>query len=308
VATHAINIRNDLDLRCVPGLRRLIKHQQYDIVHLHTKRAHALSLWLPRYRGGPKYLVTRRMDYPERRNAYTHYLYNQRVDGVVAVSRAVQNSLIKAGVDAHKIRQIYSGVDAEKFLRLPAKNIGSRKIIVVGCLAVLERRKGHRFLLQSAALLKSRGLTLKYRMAGAGSLRADLEEMANQLGLRDEVSFTGFNADPAEFLADIDILVLPSLYEGFGIASLEGMAAAKPVVVTSVGGLTETVVDGVTGLLVPSQDSQALAEAIAKLVREPSLAAEMGLRGRERVRQNFSLTHMAQQNEAFYYDLLDGRL
>src|SRR5262245_23133968 len=305
VAAHPIKIRNDLDLRYVPSLRRLIKQQRYDIVHLHTKRAHALSLWLPRYHGGPKYLATRRMDYPERRNVYTHYLYNRRVDGVVAISQAIQNSLIEAGVHAHRIRQIYSGVDADKFLHLPAKGRGSRNITVVGCLAVLERRKGHRFLLESAALLKSRGLTLQYRIGGSGSLRAPLEKMAHQLGLRDQVSFTDF-VDPGQFLADIDILALPSLYEGFGVVSLEGMAAAKPVVVSKVGGLTEAVVDGVTGFLVPPQDPQALAEAIAKLVREPTLAAEMGLRGRERVRQRFSLTQMAQQNEAFYYDLLEG--
>ncbi len=88
------SIRNDLDLRAVPALRRLIHAEDFDIVHFHTKRAHALSLWLPRTQNSPKYLVTRRMDYPERRGWYSHWLYNKRVDGVVAISQAIGDLLV----------------------------------------------------------------------------------------------------------------------------------------------------------------------------------------------------------------------
>lgn len=306
VTTRAIKIRNDLDLRCVPGVRRLIRSTQYDIVHLHTKRAHALSLWLPRFRNGPKYAVTRRMDYPEQRNSYTHCLYNRRVDGVVAISQTIKDSLIQAGVDAGRIRLIYSGIDAGQYDRSRTKNTGSRDVTVVGCLAALEARKGHRFLLDAAALLKAQGLKLEYRFAGDGPLRGDLEEQAARLGIRDQVSFLGFVTEPTEFLTDVDIFAMPSLYEGLGVAALEAMAAGKPVVATSVGGLTESVIDGVTGFIVQPQNSSTLAEAIAKLVQLPTLAAEMGRRGRERVLQNFSLEQMARQNESYYYDLLDS--
>src|SRR5262249_44687432 len=74
---HAVVVRNDLDFRCIPGLRRLVRDGDYDIVHFHTKRAHVLSLWLPRGSDMPRYLVTRRMDYPERANVYTKHLYNR---------------------------------------------------------------------------------------------------------------------------------------------------------------------------------------------------------------------------------------
>lgn len=306
VSTGAINIRNDLDLRCVPGVRRLIRGKQYDIVHLHTKRAHALSLWLPRFRNGPKYAVTRRMDYPEQRNSYTRCLYNRRVDGVVAISQTIKDSLICAGVDAGRIRLIYSGIDPGPYDRSRTKNTGPHDATVVGCLAALEARKGHRFLLDAAALLKARGLKLEYRFAGDGPLRGDLEQQATRLGISDQVSFRGFVTEPAEFLTEIDIFAMPSLYEGLGVSALEAMAAGKPVVATSVGGLTESVIDGVTGFIVRPQDSSTLAEAIAKLVQDSALAAEMGKRGRERVVQNFSLEQMARQNESYYYDLLDS--
>jgi glycosyltransferase involved in cell wall biosynthesis len=306
VTTLPLKVRNDLDLRCVPALRRLIKNGNYDVVHLHTKRAHVLSLWLPCSGNRPKWVVTRRMDYPEAKSWLTGYLYNRRVDGVVAISRTIRDLLVSAGVAPRRIRLIHSGIDPRRYDRQPDRPMGGADVTVVGCLARLEERKGHRFLLEAAACLKARGLNLKYQIAGDGPSRAQLEQLTRQLGLRDEVRFLGFVADTAEFLTKIDMFVMPSLFEGLGVAALEAMAARRAVIATSAGGLAESVVDGITGILVPPGEPTALAEAIAKLVRAPSLAAEMGRQGRERVMQHFTLTEMAQHNEAFYYELLDA--
>ena len=304
---YPVVIRNDLDLRCVPTLRRLIRTGTYDIVHFHTKRAHALSVWLPRKLPKPKYLVTRRMDYPERRHWYTRYLYNRRVDGVIAISQSIADSLAAAAVDRQKLRVIPSGIDARRFAdraRLAQRTSGA---MVVGCVGVLEERKGQRFLLEAAAALKAQGLRLQFRIAGEGSLRLQLEQEAARLGLQDDVQFLGFVSDTTGFLAAIDLFVMPSLFEGLGVAALEAMAAGKPVIASRVGGLAESVVGGVTGLLVEPRDAPALAKAILKLVREPSLAAGMAVRGRERVEQHFTLEQMALKNEAYYYDLVDAR-
>lgn len=306
VTTLPLRVRNDLDLRYVPALRRLIRNGSYDIVHLHTKRAHALSLWLPRSGNRLRWVVTRRMDYPEAKSWYTNYLYNRRVDGVVAISRTVKELLIRAGVQPEKIRLIHSGIDPRRYECQADKLSGGNGATVVGCLAGLQERKGHRFLLQAAALLKSRGLNLRYQIAGDGPLREQLEQLTGRLGLADDVRFVGFVADSAEFLAKIDVFVMPSLSEGLGVAALEAMAAGKAVIATKVGGLAESVLDGVTGILVPPQDPTALAHAIAKLVRAPSLAGEMGTQGQQRVMQHFTLAQMAQHNESFYYELLDA--
>jgi glycosyltransferase involved in cell wall biosynthesis len=306
VTTFPLRVRNDLDLRHVPALRRLIRDGNYDIVHLHTKRAHTLSLWLPRSGNRLKWVVTRRMDYPEAKSWYTNYLYNRRVDGVVAISRTVKNLLICAGVEPEKIRLIHSGIDPGRYNWQPEKPLAGNGPTVIGCLAGLQERKGHRFLLQAAALLKSRGLNLRYQIAGDGPLREQLEQLAERLGLGDEVRFVGFVADSAAFLAQIDLFVMPSLSEGLGVAALEAMAAGKAVIAAKVGGLAETVLDGITGILVPPEDPTALAHAIARLVRAPSLAGEMGAQGQQRVMQHFTLAHMAQRNESFYYELLDA--
>jgi glycosyltransferase involved in cell wall biosynthesis len=304
IMTLPLKVRNDLDLRCVPALRRRIKNGNYDIVHLHTKRAHALSLWLPRSGNPLRWVVTRRMDYPESRSWYTNYLYNRRVDGVVAISRTIKELLIRAGVEAAKIRLIHSGIDPHGFERVSNESFGHDGEMIIGCLAALEERKGCRFLLEAAALLKARGCRLRYQIAGDGPLRDQLGQQAARLGLRDEVRFVGFVADTAAFLAKVDLFAMPSLSEGLGVAALEAMAAGKAVVATNVGGLAESVLDGVTGILVPPRDPAAIADAIARLVRSPSLAKEMGRQGREHVMKHFTLEQMALQNETYYYELL----
>ena len=301
-----IVIRNDLDLRCVPALRGLIRAGNYDIVHLHTKRAHALSLWLPHYQSGPKYVVTRRMDYPERRNCYTDCLYNRRVDGVVAISHRIAELLIAAGVDRKRIRVIPSGIDPSRFSSLSPACLGTKRKFVIGCIGVLEERKGHRFLLEAAAALKQQGVELDYKIAGEGSLRQQLERDVARLGLKENVGFVGFAEDTATFLANIDLFVMPSLFEGLGVAALEAMAAGKPVIATRVGGLAESVLDGITGILVAPRDSVGLSNAVATLIRDPARAVEMGNQGRARVLQHFTLAQMAQANEVYYYELLSA--
>jgi glycosyltransferase involved in cell wall biosynthesis len=299
-------MRNDIDLRFVPALRRLIRDGAYDIVHFHTKRAHTLALWLPRGKGCPKYLVTRRMDYPEKPGWLTDRLYNRRVDGVVAISQAIAGLLASAGVEPKKIRCIPSGIEPGHFELEPGLAARGNVATVVGCLGSIEERKGHRYLIEAAAKLKAEGFKIHCRFAGDGPMRAALESEIGRAGLRDEVSFVGFVDDAPTFLACVDLLAMPSLFEGLGVAALEAMAASKPVVASRVGGLAESVVDGVTGLLVAPRDVDALASAIAKLVRSPTLAKSMGRQGRDRVRQYYSLENMARQNEAYYFELLSA--
>jgi glycosyltransferase involved in cell wall biosynthesis len=128
--------------------------------------------------------------------------------------------------------------------------------------------------------------------------------MVRRLGLQEDVTFMGFVSDVPAFLSGIDLFVLPSLYEGLGVAVIEAMAAGKPVVASCVGGLPELVDNEVTGLTVPPGDPPALARAISHVLFRKEALDCMGVKARERVQQHFTMEQMAKKNEGFYYELL----
>lgn len=300
-----ILILNDLDLRPIPFLRRLIRREAYDVVHFHTKRAHALSLYLEHVGPEMRFVVTRRMDYPIRQKWYNRYLYNRCVDGVIAISQKIADVLVEGGIEREKIRVIHTGIDPEPFQK--ATTIKSNNPVpVIGTMAILEERKGHQYLLEAAALLKQKGYQLEYRFAGEGSQRKCLQNLAKDLGLKEEVTFEGFVSDIPKFLSRIDVFVLPSFNEGMGVAILEAMAAAKPVVGTSAGGIPELVADGVTGLLVPPRNAQALASAISRLLSDKDLLTTMGVRGCQRVQTHFTMEQTAKKIDHYYHELRCG--
>ena len=301
--TFPIKMRNEFDPRPAFFFRGLVRRERYDIVHFHTKRAHALSIWLGCRRPAPRTIVTRRMDYPLARNWYNQYLYNRKTDGVVAISEKIAEILIQAGIRKDKIRVIYSGIDPQSFGSRSFQRWDGRAP-VIGTVAVLFKRKGHRFLLEAAAKLKDRGVKLRYLFAGEGPERPELEKQALKLGLGSEVSFQGFVPDVPHFLSQIDIFVLPSLYEGLGVAVLEAMAAGKPIVACQAGGIPELIQHQQTGLLVPPGDSAALAAAIFALAADPDLAEKVGRKAWEKVREKFTNEEMGRKNESFYYEIL----
>src|ERR1051325_11175721 len=150
---HPLKMRNDVDLSAALSARRLVQNGGYDIVHFHTKRAHALSLWLGRAPATQRRVVTRRMDYPIRGGWFDRYLYNRCVDGVVAISQPIAKVLTDGGVAPEKIRMIPSGIDPAAYENI-SPPAGGRSPLVVGTVAALEARKGQRFLLEAAAELK----------------------------------------------------------------------------------------------------------------------------------------------------------
>jgi glycosyltransferase involved in cell wall biosynthesis len=298
VGTAPLRIRNNFDVRAGLRLRRLVRG--HDVVHFHTARAHAMA---PLCRGaGARLVVTRRMDYVPAGGPYVRLLYNRAVDAVIAISEGVRDALVRGGVEPARIRVVPSGIDVERLAAPPAAGAALRgewgigpDAVAVVVLGALERRKGHAVLLAAAAEL---GDDLRYVFCGDGSERAALEAAA--AGLPGRVVFAGFRRDVAACLAAADVVAMPSLHEGLGVAALEAMAASRPVVASRVGGLGEVVVDGETGVLVPPSDPAALAAGLARVARDPGLRARYGAAGRARVLAVYSGARMAEGTLACY--------
>jgi len=175
----------------------------------------------------------------------------------------------------------------------------TRRIVLVP--ARLSEEKGHRFLFEAIARLKSEGMEATYLLAGDGPIRHELEEAARRFHIDHLVKFLGFRMDMPELMQAADFIVLPSLNEGFPFALLEAMVAGKPFIATRVGCVEDMVVQDVNGKIIPSGDSQALEKALTEFLKFDKKELErMGSKGKEMVLNEFTLEQMQQRTFKFY--------
>jgi glycosyltransferase involved in cell wall biosynthesis len=305
----AVAMRNDLDGAAVLGLRRGFVRHSIGLAHLHTGRATWLGGWAARLAGVPA-ITTRRMDRTVRRGMRTRLVHETLCARTVAISPAVRACLIEGGVPPDRIDLVWSAVDPRALVaRRPREvtrdELGARAgDVVLLSLAGLVRRKGLDVLLEALAELASDQVVAITWVAGEGPERAALDARAVELGLAGRVRFLGARNDAAELLSACDVFVLPARREGLGVAALEAMAAARPVVASRVGGLAEAVVDGSTGLLVPPEDPRALASALRRVVLDPALRARLGAAGPRRIDAGFRADQMVESYARIYREVL----
>jgi len=181
--------------------------------------------------------------------------------------------------------------------------------LLIGNTSRLASQKDNDTLVRSMMHLKSLIVDIPFilLLAGDGPDKKKLEDLAHSLGLSDQVHFLGFRKDIPAFLAGIDIFVFPSLREGLSISLLEAMAAAKPIVATSIPSNAELIQHEVTGLLVPPRSPEQIAQAIARFVREPDLAQRCASTARQRVLEHYTIDRMLQKTWDLYVSLLEEK-
>ena len=207
----------------------------------------------------------------------------------------------QVGLAPHKVEVIYNAVkfgrrplatdrETARFaLRLPPD------ALVLGTLGRLTEQKGQRTLLQALASLAQSQPNLVAFLAGDGPMRAELEAEAARLGLSDRVRFLGIRRDRATLYAAMDVFVLPSRWEGLSLALVEALGTGLPVVATDVGGNPEVVRHGETGLTIPPDRPDALADALGRLAREPDLRTQLGEAAAADARTRFAIERHVQQ-------------
>jgi len=209
-----------------------------------------------------------------------------------------------------KIKVIYNGIPfeqyakEEKYIKLLQEfgiQPGGKVIAVVGRLS---EEKNHELIFYALQKVLGTYPDVHLLCVGSGPRLDELKKLAKQLDIDDKVIFTGYRSDIPSILSAIDLLVLASKFEGVPNVLLEAMAAARPIVATSVGGVPEIITDGETGLLVPSMDVKAMAEAIIRILTDENMAQEMGRKGQEAVKKNFSVERMVSDTEKVYEGIL----
>lgn len=229
-------------------------------------------------------------------------------DVVFAVSEQVRRHCIDSdGMEASRVETIYNGLNAEDWFLKRTRNHDHLTPLITA-VGNIRRVKGHDIFIQAAAEISARFPDARYCIVGDVLEPAYFEELTllvERLGLGERFSIQSQVCNLREHLAEADIFVLPSRSEGFSNAIIEAMATSLPAVATRVGGNAEAIVDGVTGILVPTEDPSALARAVMKLISDPDLGRAMGAAGREAVVMKFS-TGMMMKNITATYERLIG--
>ncbi len=249
------------------------------------------------------------VDYPNRFWSGLAYRYLPR--HVLTTSQRIANRLVEElSIPATRVTCVSTGVDLARFN--PGMQGALRQelnltpdVALVGMISVLRSWKGHATFLDAAAqLLKKSKQPIRFVIAGDGPGRQELTEKIAQEPWKDHVTLLGHRNDVPNILASLDVLVLPSFaHEGIPQIILQAQAMARSVVATTVGGIPEVVGNGVTGLLVPPRNPDALAEKIAALLDDPALRTRLGEAARQNIEKHHSLDAMGERLLKLYGQL-----
>ena len=309
-------------------LIKLMRKNRYDIVHTHTTKAGILGRIAARISGVPIIVHGLHGSTFEAFNSgllnWLLFLFERLTgrftDAYISVSGVLSEKYIERGIGKKEnYHTVYSGMELDKFYGARGK-IDCRKKqrelgigledFVIGNVARLESRKGHKFLIDAFKNLVEgqKDGQVKLLIIGEGNKREYLENYVNELNLRDKVIFTGYREDVEELMAVMDIFVLTSLREGLPRVLVQAAAVGVPSVAFNVDGVPEIIKDNYNGFLVKVKDVEQLENRIVKYINNKKLILLHGRNGREFIENKWSIKGMVDRIDKIYQNLVREKL
>lgn len=333
-AIHPIQIDRQIDpvynLKSVYQLTKLIRENQYDLVHVHTPIAAVLGRIAAKI-ADVKSIVYTAHGFPFHDQSppleYRFYFTVEKfcaffTDLILTQSHEDFITAQKTGLcPPNKVRYLGNGIDIDRFDRNRLDPIHQNQLrkslgipdtadLIIGTVGRINRKKGSGYLIEAAAKLFPQFPNLHILVIGGelstdpDPFQAELVERIRTLGIEARVTITGFREDIPELLALLDIFTLPTFFnEGLPRSIIEAMSMGLPVVATNIRGCREAVLHGKTGLIVPSQDTEKLAEALGILLSDPALRQAYGKAGRQRVETEYDERFVFERLAEFYREL-----
>ena len=313
--TKAINFVGFLKL--ILKYRRFLRDESIAIVHLNNSiLRHHEWMWAARLSGIPCLTHERGIN---RRYPWLARYLGRRLQAVISMSKAIRELMVARGVSGDNIRVMYDGLDPARLeVRRPAAEIRQQFEIdtdrpVIGMVGNIRRWKGQEVLVRALSAVRDKYPRVVCLIVGdTAKVDKPYEEhvrgLVGELGLTDNVRFTGYQSNVQDFLNVMDVVVHASIEpEPFGMVVLEAMARRKPIVGSREGGVPEMIVEGDTGYTFPPGDSDELARRLIELLGEPDRARQMGERGYLRLVQHFSVHSYIRDIEGLYERILQSR-
>lgn len=296
-------------------LIKLIKDHRIDIIHGQGARAEFYARIAKRLSGNTKYVSTIAMpvegfdvgSFRKTIYRFIDIITESYVDRFIVVSDALKKTLIKnRRIETNKIIIIYNGIELDYYQPEIERNDCRKQFGIsidaplIGAIGRMVWQKGFGYLIAAIPMIIEIFPDIKFLFVGDGPLKKKIENLARRFKIERHVVFTGFRNDIPEILSVIDLLVVPSIIEGFPMITLEAMAMAKPIIASKIDGITEQITDGEHGILVPPKDSGALADAIIRVFSDKNNTKKMGTAARKRAEKDFSIKKMVFETEEIY--------
>lgn len=289
-------------------LIRWLRRERADIVHTHLFTADAYGRVAARFAGARGVYTTVHSTniWKGRLHRTVDWLLAWVSTRVIAVSAIVAQVLRNHGhIPASRVVVIENGIDLLRFSGATSEGVRAEfdvpdAVPLIGLVGRLHPAKGHADLLCALAQLNTEGIMLRSLLVGSGELHDEIAADVERRGLQGQVILTGQRADVPRLLAALDVLVMPSRWEGLPITLLEAMAMGKPVVATKVGGIPDVVTDGQEGLLVPAGDVESLTNALRRMLTDAGLRQRCGESARATLLARYDVRRTAQAYESLY--------
>lgn len=305
IKVHEIKMNGDLDFGLVGRLRALIRKENPDVVHLHSRRG--CDVW-----GGiacrlekVPVVLSRRVDNPE--PSWWFRLKYRLYDEVISISHGVERVLLKAGLPREKLTCVHDAVDSVRYF--PGRHdaewvreqfgLGHNEI-TIAMVAQFIVRKGHGTMLAALPAVLTAHPNAKVLLFGQGLHLPAIRRLVAEADLEARVVFAGFRNDLERVLPCMDVLVHPAEREGLGVALLQAAACGLPIIASRVGGIPEIVHAGINGELIEAGDSKTLSHHLIQLLDDKSLRQRYGAASRAMAVEDFSIEAMVEGNLRVY--------
>ncbi|NDK56123.1 glycosyltransferase family 4 protein [Pontibacter fetidus] len=293
-------------------LKDYINKHHIELVHMQASHAHTIGVLAHKLGANCKLVLSRRVEFPIGSSFLSKYKYNYHgIKRIICISERVRDVLAKSIKDSSKCVTVYSGINLDRFKDLPTiktdylrrtYNIPANNLLI-GNISAIDVHKDYFTFLETAKLLKEKGVKATYFAIGTGKLEQEVKKYATDLGLWENVVFTGFLKNVHQVMPELDMFVFTTIKEGLGTTVLDAFASRVPVVASATGGIPEMVEDGVTGMLAPVKQPAIFAEKALQLINNPDLRNAIVANASQRVRK-FAKEETALHTLAIYKDIL----
>lgn len=314
--SYIVKMKSSFDKNAIEKIQSIIKDEKPEMIHLHSTRAGILGTVAVKNTNIPviytEHLYTKEY---QSKNKFIYWLQlktfrklSSNITKVIAVSQAVKDfSVSKKVFSEEKIEMIYNGIKSCNTQHVThSTNSGqacNKDKIIIGSIGALEPIKGYKYLLEAIGKIKKENQMIynkiQVEIVGEGTEKEKLKRLAQKLKIENKIKFSGQIKNIEKEMQNWDLYIQPSLSESFGLALAKAMSMGISSIATNVGGMSE-IINSNCGILVPAKDSEKLAEAIIRLVRNRDLNLRIGKNGRQRIIQKFSLREMIKKTEELY--------